>query len=307
VEGYRKRSDKRMPLKEAISMFVKDNCVLAFGGFGGEQNTQSTHEIIRQAPHNLTVIGDSPSEQMDMLIGTGLVKKAEFAYCSYAIAGLCFNLRRSMEKEIPFKVEIEEYSNYTMGLRYLAGAMNIPYMPTRSLLGSDIPTFNKKIIVTVDPYENSPIALVPAVRPDVAIMHVNRCDQRGNAQMFGFTAGNENLARAAKHTIITTEAIVTTDMIRQHPNLTVIPEFFVDAVVEIPFASHPWNMTYSYAYDIPYHMQQLKCFETRDGFLGWLDEWVYGCPDHEAYCKKVGWDRLKALAEIEKKYCPLPY
>ncbi len=296
-----------MSLKDAIATFVIEGCVLAFGGFGGEQSTQAAYEIIRQKPQNLTVIGDSPSEQMDMLIGAGLVKKAEFAYCSYAIAGLGHNLRRSVEKGIPFKVEIEEYSNYTMGLRYLAGAMNIPYMPTRSLLGSDLPTYNPKIITTVDPYEQTPIALVPAVRPDVAIMHVNRCDQRGNVQMFGFTANNENLARAAKHTIITAEEIVPTGKIRQYSNVTVIPEFFVDAVAEIPFASHPWNMPYSYAYDIPFHIQQLKKFETREGFMGWLDEWVFGCSDHKAYCEKVGWDRLKALADIERRFSPNPY
>ena len=307
MEGFRKKSDKRMSLKDAIATFVREGCVLAFGGFGGEQNTQAAYEIIRQKPQNLTVIGDSPSEQMDMLIGAGLVKKAEFAYCSYAIAGLGHNLRRSVEKGIPFKVEIEEYSNYTMGLRYLAGAMNIPYMPTRSLLGSDLPTYNPKIITTVDPYEQSPIALVPAVRPDVAIMHVNRCDPRGNVQMFGFTANNENLARAARHTIITAEEIVSTGKIRQYSNVTVIPEFFVDAVAEIPFASHPWNMPYSYAYDIPFHMQQLKRFETREGFMGWLDEWVFGCSDHKAYCGKVGWDRLKALADIERRFSPTPY
>ncbi|MGA2333294.1 MAG: CoA-transferase [Syntrophales bacterium] len=307
MEGFRKKNDKRMSLKDAIATFVKDGCVLAFGGFGGEQNTQAAYEIIRQKPQNLTVIGDSPSEQMDMLIGAGLVKKAEFAYCSYALAGLGHNLRRSVEKGIPIKVEVEEYSNYTMGLRYLAGAMNIPYMPTRSLLGSDLPTYNSKIIITVDPYERNPIALVPAVRPDVAIMHVNRCDQRGNVQMFGFTASNENLARAAKHTIITAEEIVPTEKIRQYSNLTVIPEFFVDAVAEIPFASHPWNMPYSYAYDIPFHRQQLKRFETREGFIKWLDEWVFGCPDHKAYCEKVGWHRLNALVTVERKFSPMIY
>jgi len=307
MEEYRRKADKRMSLKDAIATFVKDGCALAFGGFGGQQCTQETYEIIRQKPKNLTVIGDSPSEQMDMLIGAGLVKKAEFAYCSYAIAGLGHNLRRSVENGVPNKIEIEEYSNYTMGLRYMASAMNVPYLPTRSLLGSDLPTYNKNIKITVDPYEQLPIALVPAVKPDVAIMHVKRCDKRGNTQMFGYTANNENLARAAKHTIITAEEIVSTEKIRQFSNLTIIPEYFVDAVVELPFAAHPWNMPYAYAYDLPFHRQQLKRFETREGFLEWVDEWVMGCSDHEGYCKKVGWERLNALVEIEKKFTPAIY
>ncbi len=307
MEAYRKKADKRMSLKDAVATFVKDGSVLAFGGFAGAQCTQEAYEVIRQAPKNLTLIGDSPSEQMDMLIGAGLVKKVEVAYCSYALAGLGHNLRRSVEKGIPHKVEIDDYSNYTMGLRFLAGAMNIPYMPTRSLLGSDIPKHNKRIIETVDPYEQSPIALVPAARPDVAIIHINRCDKKGNSQIFGFTAANENIARAAKHTIITAEEIVPTEKIRQFSNLTLIPEFFVDAVVELPFASHPWNMPYAYAYDIPFHRQQVKKFETREGFTEWLDEWVFGCADHEAYRKKVGWERLKALADVEQRFCPKVY
>ncbi len=307
MENSRKKDDKRMSLKEAIAAFVKDKSVLGFGGFAGGQCIQQAFEIIRQGPKELVVVGDSPAEHLDYLIGAGLVRKAEFAYLALGIAGLAQNFRRSVEKGIPVKIEVEEYSNFTMGLRFLAGAMNVPYMPTRSLLGSDLPTYNPKIIITVDPYEQTPIALVPASRPDVAIMHVNRCDKRGNAQMFGFTANNDNLARAAKHTIITTEEIVPTEKIRQYSNLTLIPEFFVDAVVELPFAIHPWNMPYAYAYDLPFHMQQIKTFSTRDGFLRWLDEWVFGCPDSEAYCRKVGWERLNALRDVERKYCPIPY
>lgn len=307
MEGFRKKSDKRMSLKDAIATFVKENCVLAFGGFVGQQSLQEAYEIIRQGIRNLTVISDSPSEPLDFLIGAGLVKKAEFAYCAFGIAGLGHNLRRSVEEGIPNKIKIEDYTNYTMGLRYLAGAMNIPYMPTRSLLGSDIPTYNPQIITTIDPYEKKPIALVPAVKPDIAIMHVNRCDKRGNVQIFGYTGNSENLARAAKSTIITTEEIVPTEKISQYSNLTIIPEFFVDAVVELPFASHPWNMPYAYAYDIPFHMQQIKKLETREGFIEWLNEWVYGCPGSEDYCNKVGRDHLKALVDAERKFSPMIY
>ena len=125
--------------------------------------------------------------------------------------------------------------------------------------------------------------------------------------MIGFSANAENIARASRHTIITCEEIVPTDEIRRYSNLTIIPEYCVDAVVEMPFACHPWNMPYAYAYDIPFHTEQLKKFRTREGFLQWLDEWVYGLPDHDAYCEKVGWKRLQALARIEHKFCRSPY
>lgn len=307
MENFRKHADKRMSLREAIATFVKDKSILGFGGFAGGQCIQEAFEIIRQGPKELVVVGDSPAEHADYLIGAGLVAKVEFAYLALGIAGLAANFRRSVEKGIPSKVEVEEYSNFTMGLRFLAGGMNIPYMPTRSLVGSDLPTHNPKIIITVDPYENAPIALVPASKPDVAIIHVNRCDKRGNAQVYGFTGNNDNLARAAKHTIITAEEIVPTDKIRKYSNVTLIPEFFVDAVVELPFGTHPWNFPFAYAYDLPFHMEQINMFRTREGFLQWMEEWVFGCPDSAAYCRKVGWERLNALRDMEQKYCPMPY
>lgn len=307
MDNYRKKSEKRMSLKEAISTFVKDGCTIAFGGMGGLQSVAPAYEVIRQRPKDLTLIGDSPCEVGDMLAGASILKRMEIAWCSYAVAGLGYNFRRVIEKGDPVKVELEEYSNYTIGLRFLAGALNIPYIPTRSLSGSDLPKYNSKIITTTDPYTEVPVALVPAANPDVAIIHASRCDKRGNAQMFGFSSNAENIARAAKHTIVTCEEVVTTDEIRKYGNLTLVPEYSVDAVVELPYCCHPWNMPYAYAYDMPFHTEQLKQFETREGFLNWLDEWVYGLPDHEAYCEKVGWKRLQTLAQIERKFCRSPY
>lgn len=307
MEEDRKRTDKRMSLKEAISRFVHDGCSIAFSGMGGAQCVAHTYEIIRQGKKNLTLIGDSPCESGDMLVGAGCVKRMEIAWCSYAVAGLGYNFRRAIEKGVPNNVELEEYSNYTMGLRFLAGAMNIPYMPTRSLLGSDIVKYNPRIKIVDDPYGSGKVALVPAALPDVGIVHVSRADKRGNAQVFGFSSNAENIARAAKCTIVTCEEIVSTEEIRKTGNLTIIPEYCVDAVVELPFACHPWNMPYAYAYDMPFHTFQLAQFRTRDGFLKWLEEWCYGIEDHEGYCEKVGWERLLELKRIENKFCQVPY
>ena len=152
MDNYRNKADKQMSLKEAIGTFVKDGCVISFAGIVGVQHVAHAYEIIRQGKKNLTLIGDSPCEAGDMLAGAGVLKRMEIAWCSYAVAGLGYNFRRVVEDGIPVKIEHEDYSNYTIGLRFLAGALNIPYMPTRSLLGSDLPTYNPRIITTTDPY-----------------------------------------------------------------------------------------------------------------------------------------------------------
>jgi glutaconate CoA-transferase, subunit A len=303
TEDTKKSLDKRMSLKEAISRFVFDGCSIAFSGMGGQQVVAPTYEIVRQGQKNLTLMGDSPCECGDYLIGTGQIKRIEVGWLAFAVAGVSPNFRRAVEKGIPAKIEVFEFSNYTMGLRFLAGSLNVPFMPTRSLVGSSIPQYNEMIKVVDDPYGKGKVALVPAATPDVAIIHVNRADKLGNAQFLGFSSNAENSARAAKNTIVTCEEIVSTDDIRKTPGLTGIPQYVVDAVVEVPFCSHPWNMPYSYAYDIPFHMEMMAGIETEEGFKGWMDEWAFGCKNHEEYCEKVGWNRLRKLTQIERKFC----
>ena len=303
----KKKSDKRMTLTDAIKTYVPDGSMISFSGMGGAQCVAQTYEIIRQRIKNLTFIGDSPCESGDMLIGAGAIKKAEIAWCAYAVAGLGYNYRRAIEEKVPHEIELIEYSNYTIGLRFLAGAINVPYIPTKSLLGSDLLKYNKMIKVVEDPYNGEKVALIPAVNPDVAIVHVSRADKRGNAQMFGFSSNAENLARAAKHTIVTCEEIVSTEEIKRHPNLTIIPEYAVDAVVEVPFASHPWNFPYAYAYDMPFHTEQLAAFKTRAGFEKWLEEYCFAPGSWEGYLEKVGYGRLEKLRQLEHRFTKANY
>lgn len=303
AEDTKKSLDKRMSLKEAVSRFVHDGCSIAFSGMGGQQVVAPTYEIVRQGQKDLTLIGDSPCECGDYLIGTGQIKRIEVAWLAFAVAGVSPNYRRAVEKGIPHKIEVREFSNYTMGLRFLAGSMNVPFMPTRSLLGSSIAEYNDMIQVIDDPYGGGKLAVVPAASPDVAIVHVNRADVLGNAQFFAFSSNAENIAKSAKRTIITCEEIVSTDEIRKTPLLTTIPQYVVDAVVEAPYCSHPWNMGYAYAYDIPFHMEMMAEIETEEGFKRWMDTWAFGCKDHEEYCEKVGWSRLRKLTQIERKFC----
>lgn len=307
MTNFKKMPDKRTSLHDAIDRFVLNGSSLCFSGMGGAQCVAHAYEVIRQGKRDLTLIGDSPCEAGDLLAGAGCLKKMEIAFCSYAVAGLGYNFRRAVESGIPRSIEVDDYSNYTIGLRFLAGALDMPFMPSRSLLGSDLPTYNKNIKIEKDPYSGEPISLVPAAQPDTAVIHVSRADKRGNGQMLGFSSNAENMARAAKHTILTCEELVTTDEIRQYGNLTIIPEYCVDAVVELPYACHPWNMPFAYAYDIPFHSKQLERFAARKSFLEWLEEWCYGVPDHEGYLEKVGYQRLNKLTQIERKFCKSNY
>lgn len=302
-EDNKKVLDKRMSLREAVSRFVFDGCTIAFSGMGGQQVVAPTYEIIRQGQKDMTLIGDSPCECADYLVGTGQLKRVEVAWVSFAVAGISPNYRRSVEKGIPRKVEVREFSNYTIGLRFLAGAMGLPFMTTRSLAGSSIEKYNDMIKRVDDPYGGGQVAVVPAAVPDVAVIHTSRADMLGNAQYLGFSSNAENIARAAKRTIITCEEIVSTEEIRKNPNSTTIPQYVTDAVVEVPYGSHPWNMPYAYAYDLPFHMEMMAEIETEAGFKRWIDEWAFGCADHEEYCRKVGWDRLRKLSRIERRFC----
>lgn len=299
----RKRTDKTMSLTEAFKRFIDNESSIAFSGMGGSQCVAHTYELIRLGYQGMTLLGDSPCEAGDMLIGAGVVNKVELAWCSYAVAGLSYNYRRAVEDQIPEKIEVREFSNYTMGLRFLAGAMNVPFLPTKSLLGSDLPTYNSQIKEMECPYSGKKLALVPAATPDVAIIHVSRADKQGNCQNLGYTSNAENIGRAAKRTIVTCEELVSTDEIRRNANMTFLPQYCVDAVVELPFASHPWNFPYAYAYDMPFHAKQMEVFRTRDGFLAWLDEWCFEAGSWDGYLNKVGWDRLYKLQKVEKRFC----
>lgn len=303
AEDSKKSVDKRMSLKEAISRFVFDGCSIAFSGMGGQQVVAPTYEIIRQGQKDMTLIGDSPCDCADHLLGTGQIKRIEVAWLSFAVAGVSPNYRRAVEKGIPRKIEVREFSNYSMGLRFLAGAMNVPFMSTRSLIGSSIVEYNDMIKVIEDPYKSEKVAVVPAAIPDVAIVHVNRADKLGNAQYLGFSSNAENIARAAKRTIITCEDLISTEEIKKNPTFTTVPQYVVDAVVEVPYCSHPWNMAYAYAYDLPFHMEMMAEIVTVEGFKRWMDKWAFGCKDHEEYCEKVGWSRLRKLSEVEKQFC----
>jgi len=286
-------------LEKAVNILLHDGDSLTVGGIGVREPMAAVYEIIRQSKRDLTLITDSKMDSGCMLIGAGCIRKLESAYCWIGNVGSGINFRRAVEKGIPVKLEVEEYSNYTASLRFLAGAMDIPFMPTTSLLGSDLPNYNPQIKIISDAYEGKPVALVPAAKPDVAIIHVQRADKLGNGQIWGVTTNDINIARAAKKVILTCEELVPTSQIRKNPNMTAIPHYCVDAVVEVPYGSHPFFVTGHYWCGLPFRGDFMKSNDTHENFEKWLEEWVFGVEDFDRYLDKVGRDRLQKLTEME--------
>lgn len=291
--------NKVTSLEETVREFVPEGGEVCLGGFVGRAAMAVVYEIVRQQKKDLTLILDSEVEPGEILIGAGCVKKVVLAYLWIGIIGGGLNFRRAVEKSIPRPLEVEEYSNFAMALRFMAGAMDAPYMPLRSQIGSDLPKCNPLIKVTEDPYTGETISLVPAVKPEVAFIHVQKADKMGNAQIWGMLGNDVNIARAAKHVVVTCEEIIPTFEIRRIPNMTAIPFYCVDAVVEIPFASHPLGVAGYYWIDTPFRKNFINASRTYEGFKEWANEWIFGCNNFDDYLRKIGPDRLAKLRRLE--------
>jgi len=298
--------NKLMSLQDTVKKFIKEGKSMSFGGISCREPMAVTHEIIRQKIKNLTFITGVTTDTVNILLGAGCLNKLEMAYAWIGIVGSGLNLRRAVEQSIPNYVEVEEYSNYAASLRFLAGAMDVPFIPTRSMLGSDLIVNNEKVKVIDCPFTNEKLALVPAARPDVAVIHVQKADRQGNCQIWGVTANDINIARAADKLIITCEEVISTEEIRRIPNMTAIPFYCVDAVVHLPFGSHPLPVAGCYWNDIPFRREFMQFNQTQTGFEEWINQWVFGVKDHAEYLEKVGSERLKKLQDMEIKHYTLP-
>ncbi|HAX98159.1 MAG TPA: CoA transferase subunit A [Candidatus Atribacteria bacterium] len=300
------RTDKRMTLEDAVNEYVKDGCSIAYGAIAGREPMAVSYEIVRQRKKNLEFITDTTVDAAEILIAGGCLKKVECAYIWIGVVGSGLNYRRAMEEGIPNYLETEEYSNFGCSMRFLAGAMNVPYMPIKSLLGTDIIKHNPKIKTVDDFYGTGPLAFVPAARPDVAFIHVQRADKMGNAQIWGMIGNDDNLSRSAKRVILTCEEIIPTSEIRKIPNMTVIPSYCVKAVVEVPFCCHPLPVSGYYWMDIPFRREIVKASKTREGIVSWIDEWILKTKNFDSYKEKVGADRLARLHEMEMDNYHIP-
>ncbi|MHB9288757.1 CoA transferase subunit A [Halobacteriales archaeon Cl-PHB] len=293
-------TDKRVSAAEAIERFVDDGDLVASGGFGHVRVSMPlVHEIIRQGVGDLTLAAKTSVFDADLLIGSGAVSEVEAAYAfGHETRGLAPASRRKVEDgecEV-----VSEISNAGLQWRFLAAKKGLPFIPSRILAGTD--TFTKSSAKRVeDPWTGDPITLLPACYPDVAMIHVTKCDKYGNAVIDGISVEDPELAGAAKRLLITTEEIVDTDEIRDDPDTTEIPFFLVDAVVEAPYGSHPGEMPYSYYFDEHHIAEWLELSQTEEGTEEYLDRYVHGVGDFEDYLALVGGaDKLARLEAIER-------
>jgi len=301
----RELKDKRMSVKDAVSQFVKDGDVIASGGFGHIRVSMSViYEIIRQKKRNLTMCGKTAVHDLDLLVASNCVDKVDVAYSfGHEIRGLSPASRRAVETG-RCRV-IGEISNAGYQWRYLAAMMGVPFIPTRNLLGTDVLKRSSAKVIRC-PFSGKPITLVPACYPDVAFIHVHRCDKYGNSQIDGILIEDFELSRAARRLIITTERIIDEDEIRAQPYNTVIPFYLVDAVIEVPYGSHPGLMPYEYYFDEEHIGEWLSLSRTDEGVKEYLDKYVYGVKDFNEYLELVGGkEKMGYLRKVERLEAPL--
>lgn len=298
---YFRQRDRRLVNKvttarEAVAALVHDGDYLSVGGFGADRiPTAVLHEIVRQGRKNLGLAGHTATHDCQILVGAGCVNRCDVAYVvGLEARGLSRASRREFESG---KIEVAEWSNAALAWRYRAAAMGVPFLPMRSLLGTDTMKNSAAIEITC-PFTGKRLLAVPALYPDVAVIHVHRADVFGNCQIDGIMVADDDLARAAKRLIITTERLVPEDVIRSDPTRTVIPYFCVDAVVEVPYGSYPGNMPYEYFSDEDHLRLWLEAEEDAAGFERFLDKYIRTTPDFFAYLELCG--GVKRLQELRR-------
>jgi acyl CoA:acetate/3-ketoacid CoA transferase alpha subunit len=283
--------DKVMGEADAIRKFVYKECYLATELYGSVRAPMSLcREIVRQGFKDIDIAGQGVMET-ECLIAGGCVRRMELTYQGWEVYGISSILRRAVESG---KVTTSEWSNASLAWRLKAAAMGIPFIPTRSMLGTD--TFKYSEAKTIEcPFTGQKLVALPASVVDVGIIHVHRADQYGNCQIDGITGFAWELARASRRLIISCEEIVSTDEIRKWPDRTIIPWFLVDAVVHAPFGSFPGEMCYYYERDKEHIQSYVKETETQEGTDAYMAKWVYGPKSHAELLEQIGPAKMEEL------------
>lgn len=294
----RKLVDKMMTEQEAITKFVYDGCYIGTELYGTVRCPMSlVREVIRQGRKDLRVCGQGVLE-LDLWLAAGIIKKLDLTYIGLEVYGTSACLRRAVESG---QVETcVEWSNASISWRMKAAAMGVPFLPTRSMLGTDMLKYSAAKVVE-DPFTGIKVALLPALILDVALIHVHRADKYGNCQIEGISGFALEMSRACKRLIISAEQIVPTDEIRQYPDRTVIPYYLVDAVVHAPFASHPGEMAYIHGRDEIGIKEWVEMSKTAEGAQQYLEKYICRPKNHDEYLKLIGEERLAKCVELRER------
>jgi glutaconate CoA-transferase subunit A len=295
---------KVVTMKEAIQEFVRDGDVVYAAGFTHLIPFAAGHEMIRQGKRDLVLCRATPDLIYDQMVAAGCARKLVYSWGGNPGVGTLHSVRAAVEAG---ELEIEEYSHFSMISRLFAGAANLPFMILRANLGSDLPEHNPHLKTISCPYTGETLRTVPALKPDVAIIHAQRADSQGNTHIWGVIGEQREAAFAAKKVIVSVEEIVSPEVIRSDPNRTLIPDMVVSAVVEEPFCAHPSYAQGYYDRDNPAYIAWDEVSRSPEGTRSWLQEWVYGLPDRQAYVKKLGAETLLRLRPRSSYSVPVNY
>jgi glutaconate CoA-transferase, subunit A len=298
--------NKLMSMQEAIERFVKDGDTIVIEGFTHLICFAAGHEIIRQNRRDLTVCRLTPDLIYEQLIGAGCVKKLVFSWAGNPGAGPLYAMRRAVEEGFPQPLELDEYSHFGMVARFTAGAAKLPFFPLRNYMGSDLPRVNPNIKKVQCPYTGEELATVPPLNPDTTIIHAQRADSSGNAQIWGLMGVQKEAAFAATNVIVVTEEIVDERVIRSDPNRTLIPGFIVNAVVKEPFGCHPSFAQGYYDRDNEFYVNWRNTSKDVAKFNAYLEEWVYGVRDRAEYVERMG-EKIQRLRAKDQFCEPVNY
>ena len=309
--------NKITSLKNAVGTYVKDGCHISIGGFTINRNPMAAvYEIIRQKIKNIHLYAHSNGQGVDELVGAGVVKNLEIAYGgSGKFASTCIRFRKAIEEK---KITVEDYSNYQMTLRFLAGAMGIPFLPTRSGMGTDIvniwgfsPEIRKensrlpddKLIEIENPFgqwsDTRRLILVPAINPDVTIIHVQKADYRGNCRIDGLTFADVEQAKAAKNLVVTCEELIDDDYLKNQPDRNQIPFIHADAVIHIPYGAYPTACFRYYDYDPVFLKEYAKIAKDDTQYHSYIEDTIFKIQDHSSLLDSVGRKRLEMISADE--------
>jgi glutaconate CoA-transferase subunit A len=295
---------KVIPLAEAVRQFVSDGDLVYAAGFTHLIPFAAGHEIIRQHKRDLILARATPDLIYDQMVAGGCASKVIFSYMGNPGVGSLRIVRAEIEAG---KLEWEEYSHFGMISRLQAGATGLPFMPMNPTAAGDLERVNTMYRTVKDPYSGGDVVVVPALNPDVAIVHVQRADADGNAHIWGIIGEQKEAAFAAKRVILTAEEIVDESIIRSDPNRTLIPGLIVDAVCEVPHCAHPSYTQGYYDRDNSFYLKWDQISSSREATMSYLDEWVYGVQDRAEYWEKLGSEEHERLKIASRPSATVDY
>jgi glutaconate CoA-transferase, subunit A len=272
-------------LREAVAGLVSDGDSVALEGFTHLIPSAAAHEIIRQEKKDLALIRMTPDLIYDQMIGMGCARKLIFSWGGNPGVGSLYRFRDAVEKCWPRPLEIEEHSHAGMANRYVAGASNLPFAVLRGYVGTDPPKVTSTIAPITCPFTGEELMAVPALNPDVAIIHAQQADQRGNVAIWGITGIQKEAVLAAQRAIVTVEEVV--DHFEPRPFQVVLPSVAVDAIAVVPRGAHPSYAHGYYDRDNVFYEAWDQVSRDRERFREWMGRHVIGTADFAEYLESA--------------------